>query len=58
MSNADGKGPAYVPPPKDPAAHLGLLKARIAFFRDRNVPDDVAKMEAELAEIEAQRGTA
>ena len=45
------KGPAYVPPPPSPEAHLALLKARIVFFRDMGMPDYVAQMEAELADL-------
>lgn len=46
------KGPAYVPPPRDPAMHLALLKSRIAFFNDMGMADYVAAMKRELAEIE------
>jgi len=46
------KGPAYVPPPESLEAKMGLLKARIVFFRDMGMVDYVAQMERELAQLE------
>lgn len=40
------------PIPRNAAAHLALLKARIVFFRDMGMVDYVAQMECELADLE------
>lgn len=46
------KLPPREPLPESPEVRLGLLKARIVFFRDMGMVDYVAQMERELAALE------